>query len=71
MNILKILGGVGAGILAAAGLVVAGRTGLGKSEAEPEAASEPAGGGDVPATETAEEESSESDPEDDDSSADA
>lgn len=67
MNILKILGGIGAGVLAAAGLVVAGRTGLGKSEAaEPEAASEPAGGGDAPATETAEE-NVQTDPESSDS----
>ena len=67
MSILKILGGIGAGVLAAAGLVVAGRTGLGKSEAaEPEANTEPAAGGDVPATETEEEtESSETDPADD------
>lgn len=65
MNILKILGGIGAGVLAAAGLVVAGRTGLGKSEAvEPEANEEPAAGGDAPATETAEE-SSDADPADD------
>ena len=48
MNILKILGGIGAGILAGAGLIVAGRTGLGKSDSEPEA-TEPA----TPAEETA------------------
>lgn len=35
MNFIKILGGIGAGILAGAGLIVAGRTGLGKSDAEP------------------------------------
>ena len=64
MSIIKILGGVGAGILAAAGLVVAGRTGLGKSEAEPEANEEPAAGGDAPVTETAEE-NSDADPADD------
>lgn len=67
MSIFKILGGIGAGVLAAAGLVVAGRTGLGKSDEPADTAAEPAGGGDAPATETAEEESSESDPESDDS----
>lgn len=35
MNFLKILGGIGAGLLAGAGLIVAGRTGLGKSDEEP------------------------------------
>lgn len=54
MNFIKILGGIGAGLLAGAGLIVAGRTGLGKSDAEPEAA-EPATPAEVPATETAEE----------------
>lgn len=65
MNIFKILGGIGAGVLAAAGLVVAGRTGLGKSD-EPAETTEPAAGGDAPATET-EEKTSDAEPESDDS----
>lgn len=35
MNFFKILGGIGAGLLAGAGLIVAGRTGLGKPEDPP------------------------------------
>lgn len=66
MNILKILGGIGAGVLAAAGLVVAGRTGLGKSDEPADTATEPAGGGDAPAEEeTADEENAQTDPADD------
>ena len=67
MNVFKILCGIGAGVLTAAGLVVAGRTGLGKSD-EPAETTEPAAGGDTPAeTETNEEESSESESESSDS----
>lgn len=54
MNFIKILGGIGAGLLAGAGLIVAGKTGLGKSESEPET-KEPEAPAEVPATETAEE----------------
>lgn len=54
MNFIKILGGIGAGLLAGAGLIIAGKTGLGKSESEPET-KEPEAPAEVPATETAEE----------------
>lgn len=59
MNLLKILGGVGAGILAAGGLILAGRSGLGVVEKEnpettPENGETPAAP-ETPATEPAEE----------------
>ena len=64
MNIIKILGGIGAGVLAAAGLVVAGRTGLGKSDEPADTATEPAGG-DAQTTDAAEGENAQTDPADD------
>ena len=56
MNFIKILGGIGAGLLAGAGLIVAGKTGLGKSD-EPAADEEAKAPADAETTadETAEE----------------
>ena len=42
MSIGKIFGAIGAGLLGAAAIVVAGRTGVGKTEESEEPATEPA-----------------------------
>lgn len=54
MNILKIFGAIGAAALAAGGLIVAGRTGLGKSDDPVEEKAPEEGGEPVEATEAEE-----------------
>lgn len=69
MNIIKLFGAIGAAALTAGGLVVAGRTGFGKSEEPEETGGEKAPEeGSEPATEA---EAVQTEPESDDGSANA
>ena len=54
MNFFKVIGGIGAGLLAGAGLIVAGRTGLGKPDEKADDEKAPAEA-EAPVAEAAEE----------------